>query len=93
VVLAVIAGSIFVRGAYTTLRDQGPAFWPLSLMLCVLAAASWMLTVRLVRSRRAARGSTPSEPLMQTTEHDQSAAGELPLGDAPATPDGPSPEP
>ena len=92
VLLTAMAGGLFVRSGYTTLRDRGPSFWILSLMLCVLAAASWTLTVGLVRARRATRGSTRSVPHTQTSDGSQSGSGEVPPAGASASTDGPSAE-
>jgi hypothetical protein len=52
VLLTAFVGFICIRSSYTALRDRGAAVWALSLMLCFLAASSWMLTFSLLRSGR-----------------------------------------
>ena len=59
VVLTAFVGFVCFRSSYFALRDRGPAVWALALMLSVLAAASWALTLSLIRSRGATRGAGP----------------------------------
>ena len=66
VLLSAFVGFICIRSSYLALRDRGAAVWALSLMLCVLAASSWMLTFSLLRSRRSNKtgpqdGPAPAE--------------------------------
>jgi len=59
VALASFVGYICFRSGFVALRDRGPSGWALSLMLCLLAAASWTLAFSLVRSRRSRRDVEP----------------------------------
>ena len=59
VALTAFIGFVCFRSSYFALRDRGPAVWALALMLSVLAAASWALTLSLIRSRGATRGAGP----------------------------------
>jgi hypothetical protein len=62
VALTGFVGFVCFRSSYLALRDRGPAVWALALMLSVLAAASWALTLSLIRSRRATRAAGPDRP-------------------------------
>ncbi len=58
IVVAALAGAFFYRDAFATIRSLGWGAWPLSLLLCVLAAAAWQGAMLLARPSRALRTHT-----------------------------------
>ena len=63
---AAIVGAVFFRNAVETIHSLGWGAWPLSLLLCVLAAATWQLAIMLVRPSQTVSTHTDDTPHITT---------------------------
>lgn len=72
-----IAGLVFFRYGFVTIRVLGWSGWPLALLLCVLAAAAWQVALMFSR---------PSGTVVTHTSSTENAVA----GDTPPKPDTPA---
>jgi hypothetical protein len=80
VAVTAVAGLVFYRYAFATIRTVGWRGWPLALLLCVLAAAAWQLVLSFSRPSRTVRTHTSSgeEETAHERSHEPSSTHDTP---------------
>jgi hypothetical protein len=76
VAVAAVAGLVFYRYGFATIRTLGWTGWPLALLLCVLAAAAWQLALSFIRPSRTVRTHASSSD--EETGHETSSTHDTP---------------